>query len=256
MTQCYLCEKHIIPELLASCKRDKYQKSIGFNIKHRTFYECPFCELIFQENGMIQAELENIYLHYRDKSMRKTTISEKFDEVVRNPYSENKDRITWLFSNIDWEPKTILDIGSGLGVFPYELTKMWDSPLDIECIEPNPDSARFIRDKLGFECKETMFEGMDNMKDLVTVIHVLEHTKDPVEFLKGIKAKQLFIEVPDAKEFEYLPAKHDEFNSTHLWFFRVSTLDRMLRKANWEIQTITLVYYQDRKLARIRLLAV
>ena len=185
--------------------------------------------------------------------MRDASIEDEFKRIMGLPRSENKDRVHWLKDNLEMD--SLLDIGSGLGVFPYSLKHDFGS---ITCIEPCVEAAMFIRDSLGISCFIGMYapETIDYPETTVTsLVHVLEHMPDPMKTLENIKSPNLFIEVPDAVEFETLPKDHDEFNSTHLWFFNVSTLDRLCRDAGWQPYKIERVHYPERNLSRIRLLA-
>jgi 2-polyprenyl-3-methyl-5-hydroxy-6-metoxy-1,4-benzoquinol methylase len=92
--------------------------------------------------------------------------------------------------------------------------------------------------------------------DVVSVIHVLEHIEDPVEFLISLHDSlkpdgKLFIEVPDAIEFETLIPIHDEFNSCHTHFYDVSTLCRVLARSVYNVTDIHRKYYKERNLHRI-----
>jgi hypothetical protein len=231
---------------------DQYQVSAGVKTTSRTFHQCPKCEMIWQEDTMDVDALELAYAKYRDEDIRGASVEDEFLRISNITNSENVDRIVWLednFAGID----SLLDIGSGLGLFPYAIKQRFDA--NVICVEPCSESVEFIRQSLGMECLSGMFEPAMVPETVVTsLVHVLEHMSDPIETLKSLKSQLLFIEVPDAREFDYLPPQHDEFNSTHLWFFNVSTLDRMCRMAGWTPYKIERVGYKDRGLERIRVL--
>jgi SAM-dependent methyltransferase len=238
---------------------DMYQESIGINNGLRIWYQCSSCGLYYQENLLTDRDLENIYAKYRNQSMRGKTVAQEFERIKHLPDSENNARINQLIHDRVLDAKkTLLDIGSGLGVFPYQVQCYLNK---VYSIEPNKDSSDFIN-SLGIECYQGNYKpGVFNRKfDIVSIIHVLEHTRDPVGFLKNIAGELeedgiVYIEVPDAIEFEYLNRDHDEFCSCHLWMFDVSTLDMICRKAGLNPYLIRRIKYGERNLSRITLLA-
>ena len=257
--QCYACNGMV--EVFHELKYDKYQKLIEKEVD-RTWYRCPYCGLIQQSSFLDDLDLRGIYLKYRDLEMRGTTVKEEFDKIKaldRKGESENNQRTNQLLADeILSEPKHLLDIGSGFGIFPHGLKPYMKS---VSCIEPNPDSAQFINE-LGIDCFNGFYEpGIFGRKDIVTLVHVLEHMRDPIKFLQQIREADikndgvLYVEVPDACEFDYLPSDHDEFNSTHMYMFDMSTLIRVLQKGGFKPWLIRSLKYPKRHLTRIAVLS-
>ena len=227
---------------------DKYEKWMGIKDVKRCWRKCLGCGLWHHRRNYPLENLEKIYENgYRHPNFRGETIDETFRKVFYNP-SENKKRVDWL-KRVVGIPTTLLDIGSGFGIFP--LTMSWDTT--VYCVESNEDSIKFIGEKLNLLCTKNM---PDKKFDMISTIHVLEHIEDPVEFLSGLhkylkKDGKLFIEVPDAIEFERLPPVHDEFNSCHTHFYDVSTLCRVLARSVYDVTDIHREYYKERNLHRI-----
>jgi 2-polyprenyl-3-methyl-5-hydroxy-6-metoxy-1,4-benzoquinol methylase len=147
-------------------------------------------------------------------------------------------------------PDTLLDIGSGLGVFPYAMRNKGTS---VWCTEINYDSRKFIN-SLGIKCvKELPFYTKFGM---VSLIHVLEHMKNPKEYLIDLKPLlqsrgNLFIEVPSASEFEILEKHHDVFNSCHTVFFNTAALEKMLKLCGYTVCDMDELYYPQRNLTSL-----
>jgi SAM-dependent methyltransferase len=163
--------------------------------------------------------------------------------------SENDERVKWLTDR--HTPEALLDIGSGIGVFPYA---MREKGVHVWCTEENTHSLGFING-LGIKC----VKGIPYYAkfEMVSIVHVLEHIQDPVSFLKDLKKVlhengRLFVEVPDAEAFNELDLDHDDFNSCHTHAYDVSTLYQMLRKAKFDVVDIHRASYPERKLKRIR----
>ena len=227
---------------------DKYEKWMGITDVKRCWRKCLGCGLWHHRRNYSLSELEKIYEDgYRHPDFRGETISETFEKIMNIPNNENLTRVEWLTNVWDW-PNTLLDIGSGLGVFPCLI----ENHTNVHCVESNNDSIEFIKN-LGIPCTKDI---PDKKFDMVSVIHVLEHIEDPIEFLVGLHNSlrpngNLFIEVPDAIEFERLPPFSDEFNSCHTHFYDVATLCRVLGRANYDVTDIHREYYKERNLHRI-----
>ena len=260
---CYLCGYKLNEKwrYRGDLEPDKYQALIGKSFD-RSWWSCSKCELWQQDVNLENEDLNQIYLKYRDLEMRGTTVKEEFDKIKaldRKGESENNQRTNQLLADgILSEPKHLLDIGSGFGIFPHGLKHYMKS---VSCIEPNPDSAQFINE-LGIDCFNGFYEpGIFGKKDIVTLVHVLEHMRDPIQFLKQIRESDiknggvLYVEVPDACEFDYLPPDHDEFNSTHMYMFDMSTLIRVLQKGGFKPWLIRSLKYPKRQLTRISVLS-
>jgi len=259
--KCYLCGSEELEKLYSYIKADPYLKTVNIDRLKRYWLRCNNCGFYQQwHDGLDDFTIEKTYLNYRDYELRGKTVSESFNQILNIPDNESecRKRIDWLTRNL-WLEEPVYDIGSGFGIFPYLLRKYVNN---IHCIEPEPESAKFIREELGIECKNQFYEpGLFPKSYLVTLVHVLEHVRNPVEFLTKIRLNDLkddgwiFIEVPDSIEFEYLDQNHDEFNSLHLYFYNIANLDKVLQKAGFTTQIIQRLEYKQRNLSRLLALA-
>jgi 2-polyprenyl-3-methyl-5-hydroxy-6-metoxy-1,4-benzoquinol methylase len=190
---------------------------------------------------------------YRSEYFRGKTIEKAFEEILNNPCSENQARLQWFQAHNNITNKVrVLDIGSGIGVWPQALDMFCQVWFD----EINKDSIRFIRDVLYIP------KHSDGARyDYVTLIHFLEHMEDPKKYLLELKTNRLnsrgsiFIEVPDSEEFDYLPEDHDEFNSCHLWFFDVRSLTRLVEESGYRVRHLSRIRTHERNLSRIMMVA-
>jgi 2-polyprenyl-3-methyl-5-hydroxy-6-metoxy-1,4-benzoquinol methylase len=212
-------------------------------------------------------ELEHIYTNgYRSREFRGGSIEQEFQRILSLPYeeSENKQRCEWV-GNFIQTSSSVLDVGAGLGVFLQELAKtFWTFLFDgsYKAIEPNKDSAIFINDDLDIQCIQSFYKpGLyDEQFDWITCIHVLEHQQDPeqmlMDFHKDLKPNgKIYIEVPDATEFNTLDTDHDEFNSTHLHFFTLKSLCTLVESCEYKITNLKRVHHKARNLERIMMVA-
>jgi SAM-dependent methyltransferase len=237
---------------------DKYEKWLEINQVHRSWVKCLKCGFHQQIRNYPLWQLEHIYKDgYRSVEFRGETIQHAFKRIMAIENNENESRYIWFAMNTRHsEAEKVLDIGSGIGVWPALLKK---AEYDVTCVEENEHSVDFIYDELGLPC----YEGLKSVTgefDTVSLIHVLEHIEEPDNFLQVAKEHLrkngfLFIEVPDAIEFDYLPEEHDEFNSTHVSFFDTSSLYKLLDRNGFKVTDMHRVTHKQRDLSRIMCLA-
>lgn len=248
---CYLCNGNVNVHWVYD-KPDKYQGLIN-DESERRWEQCNYCGFWQQVNSLTDDMLKEIYSHYRDVSIRKELIEDTFGRISNLPHhkSENFERYKF-FKDTFLGTLRVLDIGSGLGVWPDLLNVCRHH---VTCVEPNKDSRQFIR-LLGILCHETLSDVKPEKFDVVSMVHLLEHIGEPKPYLmemdQFLKPEgRLFIEIPDACEFEYLSKNHDEFNSLHMFFYDLGTLHNMLQQTGYEIYAARQIRYKERNLTRL-----
>ena len=251
---CSLCGS--TGKLFRVLPEDKYQGLIGIKSDRRKWITCPACGLYWQVNGLTDDDLYRIYKKYRDSGFRDTPLKELFHKVnnLDAGESENHYRWDWFNRHIHPTEQTLLDIGSGFGIWPYKVRQHgWN----VSCVEPNDESAEFINQELKIPCSCDFSNGCsDSRFPVISIVHVLEHIRHPIGFLENIRNSlkdggKLFIEVPDSVEFGYLDPEHDEFNSCHFWFFSVGALSKLVGMAGFSVTDIHRVWHHSRNLSRI-----
>ncbi len=247
--KCIICDSIKFEEIHLYTTPDKYEKYMGIEDVDRDWARCMACGHYQQDRNYPLADLEKIYEDgYRNFKFRGETIKQSYNKVVAKPANENSQRGEWFIENIG-EAQTILDIGSGLGVFPQYLS---NRRFLVDCVEANKDSQAFISDELKIPCYKSV---PATTYDAVTLVHVLEHIEKPIDFLSFLHTEKIFIEVPDAVEFELLEKHHDEFNSCHCHFFTNESLTKLLNQCGYEVMAEHDIHYKDRNLSRIWMIA-
>ncbi len=253
--KCLICNSSETDEVYAYYDdADKYEKWMGITELYRTWDRCMTCGFYQHNRSYPILDLEKIYIDgYRHPDFRGETIEQTYHKIMSLPADdqENNHRRKWFLDHVKAE--SILDIGSGLGIWPNSL-KQKDKA--VWCVEKNVHSQKFLTEELDLKCTDFI----PRIKfDAVSLIHVLEHIEKPDEFLQDLKTNlhphsKLFIEVPDAFEFQVLPKDHDEFNSCHLWFFDMVSLYKLLDRNGYRIANVYMPHYRKRDLHRIQVL--
>lgn len=194
-----------------------------------------------------EMDIEKIYTDdyvaatYKDKEgLRKT-----FNKITNLPpeKSDNVARAKNIvaFCNNYFEddtPKEVLDVGSGLGVFPYEIKKYnWDCV----ALDPDQQAADHIKDVVGVEtiCNDFFKLDLDKKFDVVTFNKVLEHVNDPTAMLQKSKDYLkpngvVYIELPDGEIAMKDGKEREEFCIEHIHVFSFTSLSMLIDLAGFE----------------------
>jgi len=254
VARCVICGGNPRKTKFGYTKPDKYEKWVGIENVKRLWVRCE-CGFYWQLRNYPLSRLEKIYVDgYRDPGFRGETIAEAYKRLRYIKESENEERYFWFASRLSFKKsRKVLDIGSGVGVWPAILKA---ADYEVTCVETNTDSIDFIYDHLGIKCYRNL-SNVGGTFDTVSLIHVLEHIEDIDGFLKAVRKKlrgYLFVEVPDSEEFELLDKDHDEFNSCHVNFFDMASLYRVLKRNGFKPFDASKVRYKSRGLTRLLML--
>ena len=206
------------------------RKFRGYQISNRL---CLNCGLVFQSPRMSEDELNSFY----QKEYRQ--VYQGSENPIQKDLSVQKERSGFVIKvlqdngveNIDHH----LDIGCSSGILLERVREEFQC--QVVGIEPG-DAYRSCAESRGLKVYATLEDagqGKEIPFDLITMIHVLEHLPDPVDYLNQLKtmwltsAGVLLIEVPNLYA-------HDSFEVAHLTSFSRFTLVEMLKKAGYAIK--------------------
>jgi SAM-dependent methyltransferase len=148
----------------------------------------------------------------------------------------------------------LLDVGCSTGAFLMEA--VGEGMTDVSGIEPSPAAVAIARDRHGLDVQIGQAESFDGYRrfDIVTVLAVLEHLRDPARFLARLASQlasdaMLVFEVPDADAFGayddpgVVTEPFGEFSLEHINFFGVDALRRLGAEAG-----LTLAAFETNRL--------
>ena len=253
--KCLLCGSRENKTIFSFTSPDKYESSVGVDKKRyfRKWVRCKKCGFYYSVYSRPAKILERIYLTtYRDKTSawRKESPEDTFKKIISLPKSKSETyyRTEWIKKNISELEKDgvlqkssnkehALDIGGGAGLFAFAFRdKNWKTYI----IDPSKNNS-FIKAKLKIPLAQKFYRpNLFPVKfDLISLIYVLEHVSDPINFLKAVrkdlKADALiYIEVPYSMAFSLKQKDDDIFNSCHLWMFDPKSLVKILDICGFE----------------------
>jgi 2-polyprenyl-3-methyl-5-hydroxy-6-metoxy-1,4-benzoquinol methylase len=174
-----------------------------------------------------------------------TGLRKTFDKIVtlEPSRSDNEGRVNRIISFLkksfpdkNRNNTSVLDIGSGLGVFPYRMKRAgWN----ITALDPDFRACEHMR-KLGLYVIQGTFQDakIDALYDLITFNKVVEHVGKPIEFLKQsnkvlINTGIVYVEVPDGTKASEKGYHREEFFIDHMHIFSARSLSILMKRAGF-----------------------
>ena len=161
-----------------------------------------------------------------------------------NPDAAWRERAKGIVSAAGIQPRTLLDVGAGEGHLVHAMRELGIAADGVELFATGRAAAR---ERYGVELRET--PPLEASYDLVTWIHSLEHTRDPVAELRRCRellapSGRLLVEVPHAGSIEMMrPTVRDKILDfpVHLFHFVPATLSSVVRAAGFVVERVELI---------------
>lgn len=138
--------------------------------------------------------------------------------------------------------RTLLDVGSGLGVFVH---RMKDAGWRCTALDPDPRAVRHAVSVVGVTAVHGDFsrDGAPGRFDVVTLNKVLEHLEDPLGALTRAAACLapggfLYLEVPDGEAAAALGPDREEFFVDHWHAFSPASVARVAARAGFRLLSL------------------
>ena len=179
-----------------------------------TFVICPTCGLVAQSPRMSDKRIEQYY----SSGLYRETLGLSTEAMDADEKRRALDVAVWLDKR-GIVPNSHADIGASRGYLLQEVGAEIQAEYDL-----NPRYSQIDADNI-----------KDNHFILVSSIHVLEHTTDPMrelEWYKSLSTQYVLIEVPG------INATGGALRFAHLWYFPPKVLADMMVKCGMEIVEI------------------
>lgn len=212
----------------------------------REYRRCSRCGHFI---GVHDLDLAGLYEgEYMDSTYAGERLRETFEQIMslppeRSDNLQRVDRIQGFWSDRRGESSgTLLDVGSGLGVFP---ARMKEAGWICTAMDPDPRSVHHSAEVVGVEAVQADFNTADDLGrfDLVTFNKVLEHIGDPVAMLARARSCQaeggiVYMEVPDGEAAESDGPEREEFFVEHAHVFSAASLALLAVRAGFSLEAL------------------
>jgi 2-polyprenyl-3-methyl-5-hydroxy-6-metoxy-1,4-benzoquinol methylase len=160
---------------------------------------------------------------------------ERSDNVGRVRYITEYCQGHWASNRFAGRAPRLLDVGAGLGVFPY---RMKEAGWDCTALDMDPRLVAHHRNVVGVPSElgdVRRVEGLGHF-DLITFNKVLEHVSDPIDVLRGAvrllaPGGLTYIELPDGEAAELEGKEREEYLLGHVHVFSFASFALLVVRA-------------------------
>ena len=202
------------------------------------FFTCPACGVLFAYPQASDAQLEQAYRE------RYYPADGRANPVYENTPRELVDQLVSCLRDHGFLPlrdARVLDFGSGVGDFADAAARQG---AEVVAVEADP-VARALAARRGVRVYRALAdlprESVTRRYDLIALVDVLEHVRDPLALLTELRALlrpggALYLSVPNhrAPQPRLLGARWDQANNpTHLFLFCPRSVRQLLGRAGF-----------------------
>ena len=209
-------------------------------------WKCPRCLIQFISPPFtdIREYYHSTYRLTHDSNLGEHMTPEERFLAMRPSMSEPADR----FSKLVPKGTSVLDIGCSSGYF---MDALQTKGYDVYGVEWNPEDAKFVREVGGLPCEEGTLDEIYPGKTFgaITLLQVLEHQPDPIEFIRQCKRKligggYMYIEVPSSQEalltIYSIPEYINRFyRESHITYWQAETMASFVGAMGFEASITT-----------------
>lgn len=208
-----------------------------------TLLKCKGCGLVFL--GDFPDDQKN-FIHKAQKQLNNSSsqkveywsfphLYQKYEDIFARYFSERLRRLQAFCPHI----KSLFDIGCGYGFWLRYCQQQGIE--EVEGLDLSEEAVVFAKSRLGQKVWCTSLEDFSFTRDYdcIVMCDILEHLSQPARQLLKIRSALkdkgiLFIQVPNLLGFK-LPPFHGFGLPYHIWQFKISTLNRLLRNNGFKV---------------------
>jgi 2-polyprenyl-3-methyl-5-hydroxy-6-metoxy-1,4-benzoquinol methylase len=200
--------------------------------------KCKKCELVY-----LSSETHIKKNFYEKSGMYNNNVNV---EVRLDETKQDDERRFEMIKNKIGSNSSLLDFGCGAGGF---LKRVKEITNNVNGIEIEKAARDYIKKYIKIKTYRKIDDLIGKYKfDYITIFHVLEHLKNPIDYLKKMKTilnknGNIIIEVPNADDALlklYRCKSFEEFTywSCHLYLFNNKTISHLISKAGYKIKML------------------
>jgi SAM-dependent methyltransferase len=233
--------------------------SLKLNNYYREVVICENCSHMYSVHEMDLGQLylseynQSTYqnLEGMEKTFKRITTLEPSQSDNWNRCERVDNFISSRFPGKERAEVSVLDIGSGLGVFPFEMKK---KGYDVTALDPDSIAIEHIKKHSGVTTilGDFLEVKIEEKYDVISLNKVLEHIENPILMLEKVNSllKEsgiVYIEIPDGEIAKGQGKEREEFLIEHHHAFSFSSFSLLIDKAGFHASEIKRIIDPSKK---------
>lgn len=209
----------------------------------RELWSCGTCGHVVNQQDFDPSTLYDAA--YWDRTYGGDKMAATYHKIMALPegQSDNRARVKRVTAFCgDRTSKRLLDVGSGLAVFP---AAMKDAGWHCTALDPDPRGADHAETVAGVTAIAADFSTVDGLGhfDLITFNKVLEHVTDPIALLHKalqflVEGGVVYVELPDAEGALAASPSREEFFIEHYCAYSLRSFHALATRAGFDVQHV------------------
>ena len=217
-------------------------------------YHCASCDLGFLDGKPFDVKAFYETEYRKNVSHRAEGTSTHAEEMFKIYSRFQQQRLDLILPHVNSETE-LLELGASAGQF---LTHLQGKPKRICAVELDLECCDFLTERFDFEISSDFYsEGpfANQRFDIVCSFQVLEHTTDPVSFLKDVHTAlkpggRAFVEVPNLYDplltsWDVPSYNQFYYHAEHLFYFSQKSLKDTALAAGFDANNMIVHFSQD-----------
>lgn len=226
------------------CSQQKYTL-VTTRFDSGRLVQCSECQHVYLNPDLPDEILAQIYEEYHatDSDEYLLNMIDSWFQDVNGPYQQAFNYVKKFDGFVE---KSVLEVGCGPGRFLYECRK---EGAIVTGVDPSPNAVRLAKQYFNLDLLPKMLEQAIQEQylspttfDLVFAFEVIEHLKNPCEFLQNlfellIPGGLLFVSTPNFQLFSLMGSAAPVVSQwqEHLHFFDAQSLTQCVKRANFAV---------------------
>ena len=245
-----------------ACDANDFEKV--FSKYTLNYCSCNQCGTLYINPRPTEDQLADFYKNSQNYAFWNEHIFPATETARReNIFRPRALKVKEICENLDFKPKTLVEVGAGFGIFCEEIRDL-NFVENLIAVEPTPGLAQTCRDK-GLTVIEKPIEQSDfedGSADLVCSFEVLEHLFSPADFLQKFSrilrpGGMAILTNPNGRGFDVVvsPEHSGTVDVEHLNYFNPDSMKILYERHGFELLEVMTPGKLDAELVRKMFLA-
>jgi 2-polyprenyl-3-methyl-5-hydroxy-6-metoxy-1,4-benzoquinol methylase len=185
----------------------EYMRGV-YDCSKTSVMECECCGLQFLSPMMSEQEESEYYINYYNSQKQRHFETKSLNDIQNDSYQHYREYIN-VYDELISDGMKVLEVGCGTGGFIKLLYDKYN-PIEVVAVEKSANNVTYLSNQFIDYDNFVLFSELEEVKrkdfDLIVMIGVLEHIRNPSDILKKLSGMldskgKILITVPNKHDF-------------------------------------------------------